>query len=69
MDALNRRAIPREAFTATGTQNVSVTVDTASVVAAITSLHADLGNILSEHDGGENVTYRDLVRMVRKCMR
>ena len=69
MDALNRRAIPREAFTATGTQNVSVTVDTASVVAAITSLHADLGNILSEHDGEENVTYRDLVRMVRKCMR
>ena len=44
-------------------------VDTASVVAAITSLHADLGNIISEHDGGENVTYRDLVRMVRKCMR
>nr|DAK87955.1 MAG TPA: minor tail protein [Caudoviricetes sp.] len=69
MDALNRRAIPREALTPTNTQNVSVTVDTASVVAAITSLHADLGNIISEHDGGENVTYRDLVRMIRKCMR
>ena len=69
MDALNRRAIPREVLTPTNTQNVSVTVDTASVVAAITSLHADLGNIISEHDGGENVTYRDLVRMVRKCMR
>lgn len=69
MDALNRRAIPREVLTPTDTQNVSVNVDTASVVAAITSLHADLGNIISEHDGGENVTYRDLVRMVRKCMR
>ena len=69
MDALNRRAIPREALTPTNTQNVSVTVDTASIVAAITSLHADLGNIISEHDGGENVTYRDLVRMIRKCMR
>lgn len=69
MDALNRRAIPREVLTPTNTQNVSVTVDTASVVAAITRLHADLGNIISEHDGGENVTYRDLVRMVRKCMR
>lgn len=69
MDALNRRAIPREVLTPTNTQNVSVTVDTASVVAAITSLHADLGNIISEHDGGENVTYRDLVRMIRKCMR
>ena len=69
MDALNRRAIPREVLTPTNTQNVSVNVDTASVVAAITSLHADLGNILSEHDGGENVTYRDLVRMIRKCMR
>ena len=69
MDALNRRAIPREALTPTNTQNVSVNVDTASIVAAITSLHADLGNIISEHDGGENVTYRDLVRMIRKCMR
>lgn len=72
MDALNRRAIPREVFATanqmTGNQ-VSVQVDTASVVAAITSLHNDLGVIISAASDDSTVSDRDLGRLIRKYAR
>lgn len=72
MDALNRRAIPREVFATanqmTGNQ-VSVQVDTASVVAAITSLHNDLGMIISAASDDSTVSDRDLGRLIRKYAR
>lgn len=72
MDALNRRAIPREVFATanqmTGNQ-VSVQVDTASVVAAITSLHNDLGAIISAASDDSTVSDRDLGRLIRKYAR
>lgn len=72
MDALNRRAIPREVF-ATANQmkgnQVSVQVDTASVVAAITSLHNDLGAIISAASNDSTVSDRDLGRLIRKYAR
>ena len=72
MDALNRRAIPREVFATanqmTGNQ-VSVQVDTASVVAAITSLHNDLGAIISAASDDLTVSDRDLGRLIRKYAR
>ena len=72
MDALNRRAIPREVFATanqmTGNQ-VSVQVDTASVVAAITSLHNDLGAIISAASNDSTVSDRDLGRLIRKYAR
>lgn len=77
MDALNRRAIPREVFATanqmTGNQmtgnQVSVQVDTASVVAAITSLHNDLGAIISAASDDSTVSDRDLGRLIRKYAR
>ena len=72
MDALNRRAIPREVFATanqmTGNQ-VSVQVDIASVVAAITSLHNDLGAIISAASDDSTVSDRDLGRLIRKYAR
>ncbi|PKC91906.1 phage tail tape measure protein [Bifidobacterium longum] len=72
MDALNRRAIPREVFATanqmTGNQ-VSVQVDTASVVAAITSLHNDLGAIISAASDDLTVSDRDLGRLIRRYAR
>lgn len=72
MDALNRRAIPREVFATanqmTGNQ-VSVQVDTASVVAAITSLHNDLGAIISAASDDSTVSDRDLGRLIRRYAR
>lgn len=72
MDALNRRAIPREVFATanqmTGNQ-VSVQVDTDSVVAAITSLHNDLGAIISAASNDSTVSDRDLGRLIRKYAR
>lgn len=72
MDALNRRAIPREVFATanqmTGNQ-VSVQVDTASVVAAITSLHNDLGAIISAASNDSTVSDRDLGRLIRRYAR
>ena len=72
MDALNRRAIPREVFATanqmTGNQ-VSVQVDTGSVVAAITSLHNDLGAIISAASDDSTVSDRDLGRLIRRYAR
>lgn len=72
MRLLNERKIPREVFAAanqmTGNQ-VSVQVDTASVVAAITSLHNDLGAIISAASDDSTVSDRDLGRLIRKYAR
>ena len=72
MRLLNERKIPREVFSTanqmTGNQ-VSVQVDTASVVAAITSLHNDLGAIISAASGDLTVSDRDLGRLIRKYAR
>lgn len=72
MRLLNERKIPREVFSTanqmTGNQ-VSVQVDTASVVAAITSLHNDLGAIISAASGDSTVSDRDLGRLIRKYAR
>lgn len=72
MRLLNERKIPREAFATanqmTGNQ-VSVQVDTASVVAAITSLHNDLGAIISAASDDSTVSDRDLGRLIRKYAR
>ena len=72
MRLLNERKIPREVFSTanqmTGNQ-VSVQVDTASVVAAITSLHNDLGAIISTAAGDSTMSDRDLGRMIRRYAR
>lgn len=72
MRLLNERKIPREVFATanqmTGNQ-VSVQVDTASVVAAITSLHSDLGAIISAASDDSTVSYRDLGRLIRRYAR
>lgn len=69
MRLLNERKIPREVFATanqmTGNQ-VSVQVDTASVVAAITSLHNDLGAIISAASDDSTVSDRDLGRLIRR---
>ena len=72
MRLLNERKIPREVFATanqmTGNQ-VSVQVDTASVVAAITSLHNDLGAIIAAASDDSTVSDRDLGRLIRKYAR
>lgn len=72
MRLLNERKIPREVFATanqmTGNQ-VSVQVDTASVVAAITSLHNDLGAIISTAAGDSTISDRDLGRLIRRYAR
>lgn len=72
MRLLNERKIPREVFATanqmTGNQ-VSVQVDTASVVAAITSLHNDLGAIISAASDDSTVSGRDLGRLIRRYAR
>lgn len=72
MRLLNERKIPREVFATanqmTGNQ-VSIQVDTASVVAAITSLHNDLGSIISAASDDSTVSDRDLGRLIRKYAR
>ena len=72
MRLLNERKIPREVFATanqmTGNQ-VSIQVDTASVVAAITSLHNDLGVIISAASDDSTVSDRDLGRLIRKYAR
>lgn len=71
MRLLNERKIPREVF-ATANQmagNVNVQVDTGSVVAAITSLHNDLGAIISAASDDSTVSDRDLGRLIRKYAR
>lgn len=72
MRLLNERKIPREMFATanqmTGNQ-VSIQVDTASVVAAITSLHNDLGAIISAASDDSTVGDRDLGRLIRKYAR
>lgn len=71
MRLLNERKIPREVF-ATANQmagNVNVQVDTASVVAAITSLHNDLGAIIAAASDDSTVSDRDLGRLIRKYAR
>lgn len=72
MRLLNERKIPREVFATanqmTGNQ-VSVQVDTASVVAAITSLHNDLGAIISAASDDSTIGDRDLGRLIRRYAR
>nr|DAU22600.1 MAG TPA: minor tail protein [Caudoviricetes sp.] len=72
MRLLNERKIPREVFSTanqmTGSQ-VSIQVDTGSVVAAITSLHNDLGAIISAASDDSAVSDRDLGRLIRKYAR
>ena len=72
MRLLNERKIPREVFTTanqmTGNQ-VSIQVDTASVVAAITSLHNDLGAIISAASDDSMAGDRDLGRLIRRYAR
>lgn len=72
MRLLNERKIPREVLATanqmTGNQ-VSIQVDTASVVAAITSLHNDLGAIISAASDDSTVGDRDLGRLIRKYAR
>lgn len=70
MRLLNERKIPREAFaTSRNMPEVNVQVDTASVVAAITSLHNDLGAIISAASDDSTVSDRDLGRLIRKYAR
>lgn len=72
MRLLNERKIPREVFATanqmTGNQ-VSIQVDTASVVAAITSLHNDLGAIISAASDDSMAGNRDLGRLIRRYAR
>jgi len=72
MRLLNERKIPREVFATanqmTGNQ-VSIQVDTASVVAAITSLHNDLGAIISAASDDSMAGDRDLGRLIRRYAR
>ncbi len=70
MRLLNERKIPREAFsTSRNLPDVSVQVDTRAVVAAITSLHNDLGAIISTAAGDSTMSDRDLGRLIRKYAR
>ena len=70
MRLLNERKIPREAFsTSRNLPDVSVQVDTRAVVAAITSLHNDLGAIISTAAGDSTMSDRDLGRLIRRYAR
>lgn len=70
MRAINEMRIPREAFmTSHSMPDVSVQVDTRAVVAAITSLHNDLGAIISTAAGDATISDRDLGRLIRKYAR
>lgn len=70
MRAINEMRIPREAFmTSHSMPDVSVQVDTRAVVAAITSLHNDLGAIISAASDTSSISDRDLGRMIRKYAR
>lgn len=70
MRAINEMRIPREAFmTSHSMLDVSVQVDTRAVVAAITSLHNDLGAIISAASDDSTVGDRDLGRLIRKYAR
>nr|DAE20787.1 MAG TPA: minor tail protein [Siphoviridae sp. ctB9E3] len=70
MRAINDRRIPREQLLAAGDtgRQVMVNVDTASVVAAIASLHNDLGAIIGAASGG-TMSDRDLGRLIRRYAR
>lgn len=70
MRAINEMRIPREAFmTSHSMPDVSVQVDTRAVVAAITSLHNDLGAIISAASDDSTVGDRDLGRLIRRYAR
>lgn len=70
MRAINEMRVPREAFmTSHSMPDVSVQVDTRAVVAAITSLHNDLGAIISASADDSTVSDRDLGRLIRKYAR
>lgn len=70
MRLLNERKIPREAFsTSRSMPDVNVMVDTGAVVAAITSLHNDLGAIISAASDDSTVGDRDLGRLIRRYAR
>lgn len=70
MRAINEMRVPREAFmTSHSMPDVSVQVDTRAVVAAITSLHNDLGAIISAASDDSTVGDRDLGRLIRKYAR
>lgn len=70
MRAINEMRVPREAFmTSHSMPDVSVQVDTRAVVAAITSLHNDLGAIISASADTSSISDRDLGRMIRKYAR
>lgn len=70
MRLLNERKIPREVFsTSRSMPDVNVMVDTGAVVAAITSLHNDLGAIISTAAGDSTISDRDLGRLIRKYAR
>lgn len=70
MRAINEMRVPREAFmTSHSTPDVSVQVDTRAVVAAITSLHNDLGAIISTAAGDSTISDRDLGRLIRRYAR
>lgn len=70
MRLLNERKIPREAFaTSRGMPDVNVSVDTGAVVAAITSLHNDLGAIISASSDTASISDRDLGRLIRRHAR
>lgn len=70
MRAINEMRIPREVFmTSHNMPDVSVQVDTRAVVAAITSLHNDLGAIISAASDDSTVGDRDLGRLIRRYAR
>lgn len=70
MRAINEMRVPREAFmTSHSMPDVSVQVDTRAVVAAITSLHNDLGAIISAASDDSTVSDRDLGRLIRRYAR
>lgn len=70
MRLLNERKIPREVFsTSRSMPDVNVMFDTGAVVAAITSLHNDLGAIISAASDDSTVSDRDLGRLIRKYAR
>lgn len=70
MRLLNERKIPREVFsTSRSMPDVNVMVDTGAVVAAITSLHNDLGAIIGAASDDSTVGDRDLGRLIRKYAR
>lgn len=70
MRAINEMQVPREAFmTSHSMPDVSVQVDTRAVVAAITSLHNDLGAIISTASGDSTISDRDLGRLIRRYAR